>query len=221
MPIGTLICDKSAIVRSGLRAIFDRENDIEIVSEIANWRDLNRALGAARLDVILLGAATELDLIQALDYTRSLSARPGVIAVHSGPSTVNLALHAYLAGASAVVEQENSVSDMPDVIRCVAGGGAVITPVIARRLLEMVTSMPHHFHGPDASLERLSVREREIFKHLVNGHSNAEIAKKLSIAEATVRSHVSHLLCKMNLKSRVDAVAFAYRRGFDMGNVDQ
>lgn len=215
MPIRVLICDQQAFVRSGLRAILAPERDIEVVGETARWQELDPIACLKRPDIVMLGISAEPDLLAAVASLCAASRRYRVIIAIHGLVEDDMIIRMLLAGAMGVIGRESHGGAIPEVIRSVAGGGAVITPMVARRLLDRLSMLPHYYLEEPHSFDELSRREVEILRILAHGHSNTEIAHMLNISDATVRSRISHLLSKLNLRNRVEAVIFAYRHGLD------
>jgi DNA-binding NarL/FixJ family response regulator len=213
MAIRVLICDQQAFVRSGLRAMLAPEIDIEVVGETARWQELDSIACMKRPDIVMLGISAEPNLLVAVTSLCAESRRYRVIIAIHGLIEDDMIIRMLLAGAKGVIGPEGHGSAIPEGIRSVAGGGAVITPMVARRLLDRLSMLPPYYLEKPRSFDELSRREVEILRILASGHSNTEIAHMLNISDATVRSHVSHLLSKLNLRNRVEAVIFAHRHG--------
>ena len=214
MTIGVLIADDQALVRTGFRMILSAEEDIEVVGEAVDGREavaLARELGP---DVVLMDIRMpELDGIEA---TRRIVER----AAEGGPRILMLTtfdLNEYVykalrAGASGFLLKDVPAQQLAAGVRMVAAGEALLAPSITRRLIEEFAATPEAA-PPPPGLDELTPREFEVFRLIARGLSNAEIADELVVSEATVKSHVAHVLMKLNLRDRVQAVVLAYEAG--------
>lgn len=216
--IRILVCDQQALIRSGLKFALESAIDMEIVGEVSHYQELEHIIQAKKPNIILLGLSTDPALMTAIGNMRKEAERflCSIIVIH-GPIADDTVMHALLSGAVGAIGYDSPPSVIPDLIRRVAEGGSVITPMVARRLLDRLRMAPHPNLEESPSLEALSTREVEITQLLAWGYSNTEIARMLSISGATVRSHVSHILCKLNLRNRVEVVIFAYQYGLIAG----
>ena len=214
MTIGVLIADDQALVRTGFRMILSAEEDIEVVGEAVDGREavaLARELGP---DVVLMDIRMpELDGIEA---TRRIVER----AAEGGPRILMLTtfdLNEYVykalrAGASGFLLKDVPAQQLAAGVRMVAAGEALLAPSITRRLIEEFAATPEAA-PPPPGLDELTPREFEVFRLIARGLSNAEIADELVVSDATVKSHVAHVLMKLNLRDRVQAVVLAYEAG--------
>jgi len=210
-----LIVDDQALVRAGFRMILEAEQDIEVVGEAADG--LEAIAEATRLepDVVLMDVRMpELDGIEA---TRRLLANGSVdtkvvmLTTFDMDEYVYDALH---AGASGFLLKDVPPEQLVDGIHAVASGDALLAPSITRRLIEeFVRSGPGPTSPPPAGLDELTARELEVLRLIARGLSNAEIAKALFVGETTVKTHVAHVLMKLGLRDRVQAVVLAYESG--------
>ena len=211
--IRVLIADDQALVRAGFRMILDAEEDIDVVGEAS---DGNEAVAQAKRldpDVVLMDIRMpELDGIEA---TRRVVAGGG-----DAPSRVLILttfdLNEYVyealrAGASGFLLKDVPPEELAAGIRVVARGDALLAPSVTRRLLDrFIAAEP----GPrPAVLDELTSRELEVLTLVARGHSNLEIAEQLVVSEATVKTHVSAILRKLDLRDRIQAVVFAYDVG--------
>ena len=214
MTIGVLIADDQALVRTGFRMILSAEEDIEVVGEAVDGREavaLARELGP---DVVLMDIRMpELDGIEA---TRRIVER----AAEGGPRILMLTtfdLNEYVykairAGASGFLLKDVPAQQLAAGVRMVAAGEALLAPSITRRLIEEFAATPEAA-PPPPGLDELTPREFEVFRLIARGLSNAEIADELVVSDATVKSHVAHVLMKLNVRDRVQAVVLAYEAG--------
>ena len=213
MTIRVLVVDDQLMVRAGIAAIVDAEPDLEVVGEAA---DGEAALGlAARLrpDVVLMDI--RMPGMDGLTATARLTAEPGprvlVLTTFHQDAYVFEALR---AGASGFVLKDTRPADLLAAIRLVAGGEALLSPAVTRRLIEAFAAgtvvAPA---APDPRLAGLTPREREVLVHIATGLSNAEIGAALGITTGTVKAHVYALLAKLGVRDRVQATIAAYDLG--------
>ena len=211
--IRVVIADDQELVREGLRMMLEAEHDIEVVGEAS---DGAAALNAARThdpDVVLMDVRMPgLDGIEATARLTAANARARVLVL----TTFDLDEYVYRAmkaGASGFLLKDATRDKLAAAVHTVASGEALLAPAITRRLLEDFCQRP----PPSASLPPgagdLSPRELEVLGLLAQGLSNAEIAAKLFLSDATVKSHVARILNKLDLRDRVQAVVFAYESG--------
>ena len=217
--IRVLIVDDQVLVRTGFRMILEAESDLEVVGEAA---DGVQAIAEARRlqpDVVLMDVRMpELDGIEA---TRRLLADGD-----SGTKVVMLTTFdmdeyvydALRAGASGFLLKDVPPEHLIDGIRAVGNGDALLAPSITRRLIEEFVRTGPARTGPPPAVEQLTARELEVLKALARSLSNAEIAKELFVSETTVKTHVAHVLMKLGLRDRVQAVVLAYETGLTPGS---
>jgi DNA-binding NarL/FixJ family response regulator/class 3 adenylate cyclase len=210
-----LIVDDQALVRAGFRMILEAEEDVEVVGEAADGRDAVAASERLQPDVVLMDVRMpEMDGIEA---TRRLlergDARTKVVML----TTFDMDEYVYdalKAGASGFLLKDVPPEQLVSGIRAVASGDALLAPSVTRRVIEeFVRRPPDSVRKPPAKLDDLTARELEVLKLLAGGLSNAEIAKALYVSEATVKTHVAHVLMKLDLRDRVQAVVLAYETG--------
>jgi DNA-binding NarL/FixJ family response regulator len=227
MTVRVVLADDQALLRKGFRMILEAEEGLEIVGEAADGADAVRLVELYRPDVVLMDV--RMPVLDGIEATRAIttSAAAGATRVLM-LTTFDLdeyAFNALRAGASGFLLKDVPPVELVAAIRTVARGDAVVSPRITRRLLEEYAhtlpdlSAPEG-EGPDASgaeadpaLASLTEREREVLLAVADGLSNAEIAERLYVSEATVKSHVGRLLAKLGLRDRVQAVVFAFQSG--------
>jgi DNA-binding NarL/FixJ family response regulator len=214
MTIRVLLCDDQALVRSGFRMILEARPDLEVVGEAADGLQavaLGRRLAP---DVILMDVRMPgLDGVAATRRLVAGGARARILIL----TTYDLDEYVYQAiqaGASGFLLKDVHPPQLVDAIRVVAAGDALLAPSVTRRLLErFAATLPTTDLGPPPTLQSLSERELEILKLLAGGLSNAELAERLVLSEATVKTHVSSILHKLGVRDRVQAVILAYDAG--------
>jgi DNA-binding NarL/FixJ family response regulator len=211
--IKVLIADDQVLVRSGFRMILESRDDLEVVGEAGDGEQAIRLAAQTRPDVILMDVRMPgLDGVSATARLTAAAGAPRVIIL----TTYDLEepLYAALrAGASGFLLKDVRPADLVDAIRVVAGGDALLAPSATRRLLDrfLVTDVTPAARA--GSLDRLTEREREVLTLLARGASNAEIGERLTVTEATVKTHVSAILRKLEVRDRVQAVVLAYDLG--------
>jgi DNA-binding NarL/FixJ family response regulator len=218
-PTRILLADDQALVRGGLRMIIDAQPDMEVVGEAADGREALQQSSELSPGLVLMDVRMpELD---GLEATRRLLGRPGASAKVLILTTFDLDEHVYeaiRAGASGFLLKSAPPQQLVQGIRTVMAGDALLSPEITRRLLDRFASRPPPPAGTPPALAELSGRELEVLRLMADGRSNAEIAAALFLSEATVKSHVTHILTKLRLRDRVQAVALAYRTGLMDGD---
>jgi DNA-binding NarL/FixJ family response regulator len=215
--IRTLIVDDQSMIRVGIRAILESQDDITVVGEAENGQlGVERCRGL-RPDVVLMDV--RMPVLDGLAATRALLEPEGAPA-HTPRvlmlTTFDLDDYIYAAlraGASGFLLKDSEPEELIRAVRVVAGGDALLAPSITRRLIEsFVEARPREPAGA-AALNGLTDREREVLRLMARGLSNAEIAASLFIAEQTTKTHVSRILQKLGLRDRVQAVVFGYETG--------
>jgi DNA-binding NarL/FixJ family response regulator len=212
--IRVAIVDDQELIRSALRMMVESQPDLELVGEAGDGIAGLDLLRAHRVDVVLMDVRMpRLDGIEATArITRDL---PGtrVLAL----TTFDLDEYAFAAiraGASAFLLKDARAEDIVEAIRVVHAGQAVVAPTTTRRLIEHLAASPGFDAGrAQAVLEPLTAREADVLRAVATGATNAEIARRLHVSEATVKTHVGHLLAKLGLRDRVQAVVLAYESG--------
>ena len=214
MTTRVLIADDQDLVRAGLRMILDAEPAIDVVGEATDGRD---ALEKARLlhpDVVLMDIRMpELDGLAA---TRLLLETPDTTTRVLILTTFDLDEYVYealLAGASGFLLKDSPPEQLIAGIAVVARGDALLAPSVTRRVIEEFARRPRARPGDQAALDELTPRELEVLKLIARGLSNTEIAGSLFVSETTVKTHVAHILMKLELRDRVQAVVLAYESG--------
>ena len=215
--IRVVVADDQALVRSGFTMLLAGEPDIEVVGEASNGAEAVALVARERPDVVLMDV--RMPGMDGLEATRRItgddsmaSARVVILTTFDLDEYVHEALR---AGASGFLLKDTLPVDLLAAVRVVAGGDALISPKITRRLIEEFAQRP----GPGAAtasaavLDQLTGREREVLEAIARGQSNAEIAAGLFVSHATVKTHVSRLLMKLDARDRAQLVMVAYETG--------
>jgi DNA-binding NarL/FixJ family response regulator len=210
--IRVLLVDDQALVRSGFRLILETREDLEVVGEAEDGReavDLARRLNP---DVILMDV--RMPNVDGVEATRRLAAAgsPARVLILTTFDLDEYVYEAIRAGASGFLLKDVQPAQLVDAVRVVAAGEALLAPTVTRRLLDrFADQLPGA--KPPPELARLTERELEILTLLAEGLSNAELAERLFLSETTVKTHVSSVLRKLDLRDRVQAVVLAYKAG--------
>jgi DNA-binding NarL/FixJ family response regulator len=215
--IRILLVDDQPLLRQGFRMVLSSQDDMEVVAEAGDGDEAVRLTAELRPDVVLMDV--RMPRADGIDATRRIvkaTPRSRVIIL----TTFDIDEYAYSglnAGASGFLLKDVLPMDLLNGIRVVASGDAVIAPSVTRRLLDTFAHrLPESGVDTgvvDDALGPLTERERDVFLELAAGRTNAEIAARLVVSEATVKTHVSRILDKLDLRDRIQAVIFAYERG--------
>ena len=213
MPISVLVVDDQELMRMGLKMVLGAHPDIEVIGEAGNGDEAVRRASERRPDVVLMDV--RMPVVDGVTATaRIVAAGEGVrVLVMTTFDLDEHALGALRAGASGFLLKDTPPEDLISAIRSVAGGDAVVSPKVTKRLLDrLVAEDPTSLRDPKI-LDVLTAREREVLEQIAVGRSNAEIAAALFLSEATVKTHVGRVLTKLGLRDRVQAVVLAYETG--------
>jgi DNA-binding NarL/FixJ family response regulator len=212
MSIRVLIADDQSLVRAGFRMVLENHPDIEVVGEASNGHEAIHSAGRLKPDVVLMDIRMpELDGIGATqEITARHEARVLVLTTYDLDEYVYDALQ---AGASGFLLKDTPPEQLADGIRAVAGGEALLAPTVTRRLIEEFARIARTRSARPSALDELTPRELEVLRLLARGLSNGEIAAELVVSETTVKTHVTHVLGKLGLRDRVQAVVLAYESG--------
>lgn len=213
MPITVLIVDDQELMRMGLTMVLDAQEDITVVAEASDGSAAMRAVREHRPDVVLMDVRMPgIDGVQATSMITESDSNSRVLVM----TTFDLDDHvlgALRAGASGFLLKDTPPEDLISAIRSVAAGDAVVSPKVTRRLLSRFIAEDAPLAQDPVVLDALTDREREVLGLLATGLSNAEIAGKLVLSEATVKTHIGRILTKLGLRDRVQAVVLAYETG--------
>ena len=211
MSVRVLVADDQSMVRAGFRMLLSGERDIEVVAEASNGLEAIDKADRFHPTVVLMDIRMpELD---GLEATRR------ILATNNGArililTTFDLDEYVYealRAGASGFVLKDDPPEQLLAAIRTVAAGDALLSPTITKRVIKQFVRIPRT--RPPKEFDELTAREQEVFRLIAAGFSNTEIAEELYIGENTVKTHVTHILQKLDLRDRVQAVVLAYQTG--------
>jgi len=212
MTIRVLVVDDEALIRSGLGLMIESQPDIRVVDEAEDGREAVELALRHRPDVILMDV--QMPHLSGIDATRRITAvddPPRVVVLTTFGNDENV-YEALRAGASAFLLKDSRPEDVINAIRVVAGGEALLSPAVTRRLVDQFIASGRRPDVP-ASYESLTDREREIFGLIAKGLSNQEIADRVFVSFSTAKTHVSSILTKLGLRDRVHTVIYAYQHG--------
>jgi len=206
-----LLADDQALVREGFRHIIDAREDLEVVGEAGDGREAIALAGTTHPHVILMDV--RMPVLDGIEATRRLvdAGNPARIVILTTFDLDEAVFGALRAGASGFMLKDIRAAELVQAIRLVARGEALLAPTVTRRLLDrFADALPGE---PPPSMDELTPREVEVLRLVAHAMSNAEIAERLTLTEATVKSHVSAILRKLGLRDRVQAVVAAYDAG--------
>ena len=206
-PLRIVIADDQPMMRAGFKAVLESTGDIEVVGEASTGEEAVRAATEYAPDVVLMDI--RMPGMDGIEATRRLPRQRVLILTTFGLD--EYIIDALRAGASGFLLKDAPPREVVAAVRAVAAGDAVLSAAVTRQLLDQVARrLPAAVSRLPDGLVTLTEREREVLRMLAAGLSNAEIAAALVVSEATVKSHVSHLLGKLGLRDRVQAVIYAY-----------
>jgi DNA-binding NarL/FixJ family response regulator len=208
--IRVAIVDDQAMVRAGFRMIVESQKDMRVAGEAADGQEAIELVRRERPDVVLMDV--RMPRLDGIAATRQVASTTRVVIL----TTFELdeyVFDALAAGASAFLLKAAPPEDLIKAVRVVAQGDALLAPSVTKRLIEEFARRPEPTNKKPKELESLTAREREVLEEVAKGLTNAEIARKLHVSETTVKTHVAHLLDKLQLRDRVQAVILAYEAG--------
>ena len=215
MPIRVLVADDQSMVRAGFRMLLTGEHDIEVAAEASTG--LEAVAKAMRFDPTVVLMDIQMPELDGLEATRRIVAQNETarILILTTFGLDEYVYEALRAGASGFVLKDDPPEQLIAAVRTVAAGNALLSPAITKRVIRQFTRLPRP--APPKELDELTDREREILVLIAGGLSNAEIGQRLYIGETTVKTHVTHVLQKLGLRDRVQAVVLAHRAGLAGG----
>jgi len=209
-----LLADDQPLLRTGFRMVLGAEDDLDIVGEAGDGAEAVDLARRLLPDVVLMDI--RMPRLDGVAATRAIvDARlPVRVLILTTFDLDEYVVGALRAGASGFLAKDVPAEDLVTAIRTVAAGEAVVAPRILKRLLDrFADSLPDPSSTPPKALNSLTEREREVLIQVAKGLSNAEIASALSVSETTIKTHVGHMLTKLGLRDRVQAVVLAYETG--------
>jgi DNA-binding NarL/FixJ family response regulator len=213
-PVRILLADDQPLLRTGFRMVLGGEPDLDIVGEAGDGAEAVDLARRLLPDVVLMDI--RMPRLDGVAATRAIvdAKLPVRVLILTTFDLDEYVVGALRAGASGFLAKDVPADDLVHAIRTVAAGEAVVAPRILKRLLDrFAETLPDPAARPPRDLQVLTEREREVLIQLARGQSNAEIARELSVSETTVKTHVGHVLTKLGLRDRVQAVVLAYETG--------
>jgi len=208
-----VLADDQALVRAGFRLILEAEDDLEVVGEASDGEQAIAVTRRLQPDVVLMDV--QMPKLDGLEATRRIGGEAAIrsrVVILTTFEQDDYVFEALRAGASGFLLKNTPPEELVQAVRIVAAGDALLAPSVTRRVIEDYTRRPAPRKN-DAGLDLLTERELEVLRLLATGKSNAELATQLFLGEGTIKTHVSHVLSKLGLRDRVQAVVFAYESG--------
>lgn len=213
--ISVLLVDDEALVRAGLRLILETADDLTVVGDAEDGRAAIEAVDRHRPDVVLMDLRMPgLDGLAATAAIRAQPRAPSVLVLTTFDSDDDV-FRALEAGANGFLLKDTPPTELLRAVRLAAGGDAMLSPSITRRVITRFTAEDRTQRRREAlaRLEALTDRERQVLIEIALGHANAEIAARLHLSEATVKTHITHLFEKLSATNRVQLAIAAFRAG--------
>ncbi len=210
MAIRVLLADDQPLVRAGLRTILAAQDDVAVVGEAANGEEAVAMATRLRPDVVLMDV--RMPVLDGIEATRQLTrgGQPARVLILTTYELDEYVFDALGAGASGFLLKHAPPEELVQGVRVVAAGDSLLAPSVTRRLIEEFGRRPVPASRPPEALTRLTERETEVLRLMARGLTNAEIAARLHVSETTVKTHVGHVLDKLDVRDRVQAVILAY-----------
>lgn len=215
MSVRVLLADDEQLVRAGFRLILESEPDLEVVGEAGNGAEAFALTQELDPDVVLMDV--QMPEVNGLEATRQIAAlgrtESSRVLILTTFEVDEYVYEALRAGASGFLLKRTPAADLVAGIRVVAGGDALLAPSVTRRLIDQFAQRPAAAKTRARALDEITAREREVLALVAHGHSNAEIADLLVLAEGTVKTHIKRIFMKLDLRDRTQAVIYAYDTG--------
>jgi DNA-binding NarL/FixJ family response regulator len=210
--IRVVLVDDQALIRSGIRALLDAEDDIEVVAEAADGRQGVALTREHRPDIALVDI--QMPLMDGIEATRQIAADPGLgdvrVVILTNYGIDEYVFRALRAGASGFLLKDTEPAELITALRVVMHGDALLSPAVTRRLISEFVARPPDRLTP-VGMERLTKREREVVALVAHGLSNDEIAETMVLSPTTAKTHVSRAMTKLGARDRAQLVVFAYQ----------
>ena len=220
MIIKVVLVDDQAMVRAGIRMILEAEADIKVVGEAIDGAKGIEAATSLKPDVVLMDI--QMPVINGLEATRRILQTPDNktrVLILTTFERDDYVFEALRAGASGFILKNAPPEDLIEAVRVIAEGNALLAPSVTKRIIKEFARRPVRQKEKD-KLSDMTDRELEVLRLIAKGKTNAEIASDLFVGEATVKTHISNLLTKLDLRDRVQAVVYAYESGLIQPGVD-
>ena len=215
MTIRVVLADDQALVRAGFRMIVESQPDMEVAGEAGDGLEAIELVRRERPDVVLMDI--RMPRVDGIEATRKItgeSRKPATrVVILTTFELDEYVFDALAAGASAFLLKAAPPEELIRAIKVVASGDALLAPSVTRRLIEEFAKRPEPALYQPRRMDVLTERELEVLRELARGLTNAEIAARLHVSETTVKTHVAHVLGKLELRDRVQAVILAYEAG--------
>jgi DNA-binding NarL/FixJ family response regulator len=214
-PIRVLICEDQQLIRAGYVAVLGAQPDMEVVGQATNGREALTEIGRLRPDVVVMDI--QMPFLDGIEVTRRVAgpgaATPAKVLVVTTFNVGQYVYDALRAGASGFLLKDAPLDELAAGVRTVARGESLLSPAVTRTLIGRYADRIQPVTPADGPLDRLAPRELEVLRLIARGLSNAEIAAELVLGVETVKTYVSRILTKLDLRDRVQAVVLAYRTG--------
>ncbi|MDS0135864.1 MULTISPECIES: response regulator transcription factor [unclassified Amycolatopsis] len=214
-PIRVLICEDQQLIRAGYVAVLGAQPDMEVVGQAANGREALTEIGRLHPDVVVMDI--QMPLLDGIEVTRRVAgldaATPAKVLIVTTFNIDQYVYDALRAGASGFLLKDAPLDELAAGVRTVARGDSLLSPAVTRTLIGRYADRVQPVAPAGGPLDRLAPRELEVLKLIAGGLSNAEIAAELVLGVETVKTYVSRILTKLDLRDRVQAVVLAYRTG--------
>jgi DNA-binding NarL/FixJ family response regulator len=220
--IRVVVADDQALVRIGLRVLLETEDDLELVGEAADGKEAVAVVRRTRPDVVLMDV--RMPVLDGIEALRAITATPELARSRVVMLTTfeldEYVFEALRAGASGFLIKDTEPADLLRALRVVAAGESLLSPAVTRRLIDEFVARPSRRWAANPNVRTLTEREREIVGLVAEGLSNDEIAERLVLSPATVRTHVSRAMMKLDARDRAQLVVFAFQSGLTRSDGD-